>query len=146
MSLEWMERHVTHLLSSKLLIGMDESCRIYEWVISHTNMSHVALVNAVASRICSVTCYRQMWISYVTQMIESCLSYEWVVSLIRMEEWNILLSCALSTDMIGSVVHMNGSSDMYTYECITWYPRGKQRWKSRMWIQSCPWHVWIRVK
>ena len=79
---------------------MNESCRTYEWVMSHIWMSHVAHMNEscrtyerVTSHIwlmshISINDVRQMnesrhthtWISHVTHIYESCHTYEWVIS------------------------------------------------------------------
>jgi len=65
-------RHVTH---------MNESCRTYEWVMSHIWMSHVTRMNE------SCHTYEwfmsRTWMDYNTLMNESWHIYEWVTSHMR---------------------------------------------------------------
>jgi len=63
---------------------MNESCRTYEWVMSHIWMSHIEHMNE--------SCRTYEWMSHVTHVMshvahlnESCRTYEWVTSHITYE-------------------------------------------------------------
>ena len=91
----WM-RHVTHMNEYlarinesrhtrqrlELVTHMNESCHLYEWVMSHIWMSHITHVNE-SYHTCEWVISR-MWMSHITHMNESCHTYEWVMSHIWM--------------------------------------------------------------
>ena len=71
----WMS-HVTCIIESRhtdhdlCRTRMNESCHVYEWVMSHVWMSHVTQIPF---------CVEHVWMSHVTCMNESCPTYEWAI-------------------------------------------------------------------
>ena len=98
---------------------MNESCHIYEWVISHAWMSHVIHMNESCHTYEWVMSH--IWMSHVAHMNESCRTYEWVTS--HMSTSNVTLmshithiwmSCCtcqwvISHIWLSHVTHMNES-------------------------------------
>jgi len=103
--------HVTH---------MNESCHIYEWVMSHTWMSHVTYEWVMS----------HIWMSHVTHMNESCYIYEWVMSHIwmsRVTHMNVLCHTyerVMSHIWTSHVTHMNESCHTYERVMSPTYERG----------------------
>ena len=57
---------------------MNESCHIYEWVMSHIWMSHVTYMNE--SHHTHEWVVSHIWIRYVKHMNEFCHTHEWIMS------------------------------------------------------------------
>jgi len=93
---------------------MNESCRVFEWVMSHIWMSHVAYMEKAMSH---------MWMRHVAHMNQSCRTYKRVM-------------------YTSHVAHMKESCR--TYECILSYIwinlRGYLRaWAPFRWLRVCEW-------
>jgi len=80
----WMS-HVTHIQMIHVTY-MNESCHIYEWVMSHIWESHVTYMNESCHTHSIDPCHTyervmsHIWMSHVNLMNESCHTYEWVMS------------------------------------------------------------------
>jgi len=105
------ERVMSHIRMSHVT-HMNELCHTYESVMSHIRMSHVTHTNQSCHTYESVVSHIRM--SHVTHTNESCHTYEWVMSHIRMSH----------------VTHMNDAHVAHTNESCHKYQRGK----SRIWI------------
>ena len=81
-----------------IIVWVNESCRMYEWVMVHVWMRYVAQMNASCRTYEWVMLH--IWMRHVAHMNGSCCIYEWVLSHIWMSH----------------VTHMNGSCR--TYECV----------------------------
>ena len=100
---------------------VNESCRIYEWVMSHIWMSHVTHLKESHHTYEWVASHTRM--SHVTHMNESCHTYEWVMSHIRMSHiTHIKDSCVMyvlvmSHIWMSHVLHMDESCHTLC-ECV----------------------------
>jgi len=93
-------------------IGVDESCRTCEAVMSHIWMRRrtyewVWVFSGATKNMCDIThlykCDSQIWVFHVTHINESCRTYAWVVSHMWMSH----------------VEHMNEAR--YTHEWVLWH-------------------------
>jgi len=99
---------------------MNQSCRIYEWAISH------------------------MWMSHVTHMNESCHACEWVMSRIwmshvtRMNESHYANESAMLHTWTSHTTHIN--EPCHTYEWAMWHV-----WNSHVtqFNESCQTYEWV---
>jgi len=97
---------------------MDESCYTYEWVMSHTWMSHVTHMNESCHTHAWVMSH--IWTGHVTHMNESCHTYEWVM-------WHIWMS---------DVTHVNELC--HTYEWVMSHvPVGRGSKRQRVQEHTC---------
>ena len=104
-----------------LITRMNESCPVYEWVMSHVWMSHTAM-------------------SLITRMNESCPMYEWVMSHVWMSHVPCMNeSCHLDLQNLAQDTHTNESC--HTYEWVM----------SHIWMshvthmnESCHTYEWVR--
>ena len=90
---EWVMSHIwmSHISC------MNESCLIYEWVMSHIWMSHVSYMNE--SCLMFEWVMSHIWMSHVSCMNESCVMFEWVMS-VRQDTPTWLEGCALNASNI----------------------------------------------
>ena len=113
--------------SETAVLSLRESCRTYEWGVSHVWMSHSTHVNEA--------CHTYTWgmshiyMRHVTHMNDSCHTYEWGMSHIWMSHFTHMNeSChtyewGMSHIWMSRVTHMNESCHTYG------------------WVMS---HIWMR--
>jgi len=115
---------------------MNVSCRMYEWVMSHIWMSHVARPH---SQLCQQGCVwkcvlsyiwmshgpgyewimSHIWMSHVARMNESCRTYDWVMSHVRISHVARMNESCRTYEWVTSHVWMSHVARMNEKRCST---------------------------
>ena len=139
--------HVTHMNESRH--KHESKCRMYEWVMSRIQRSHVKYTNESCHTYEEVihTCMSEshVWINHVIRINESCHAHEWVMSWIdyvnescdtymiescHTEEW-VYVSCHIwmfTKVYVGAMLRV--------FECIMYTNESCHTWK---WVMSNEW-------